>query len=151
MKAAIYKNRYLLLLIAVVLCMFAFPLFAQAPVPIVPTPIPVAPVPTSPNTVLAGQILVIAGMISALLQGVKKLIPAVNGKIAVALNIALSIAGAYAVAPAGSVLTIQFLCSVIGNSLGSMGIYSLVKKSQAETNPGDGTVKLNKMAQVGDK
>jgi hypothetical protein len=117
-KQLLFKYRYLLLLAVVMFV--CFPLFAQTG----PTP---APTPT-PTATLAGQVIVIAGLISTLLKGLQTLIPGLTGKVALAVNIVLAIAGAYAVAQPGQVLTIQFLCSVVGNALGSMGIYDLLKK-----------------------
>jgi hypothetical protein len=116
----------------VVLILIAFPVFAMqgtVPIPVTPTPAPIS--------TLATNIIVIAGIVSTVLQGIKKLLPAINGKLAVALSIIASIAGAYAVAAPGQVMSVQFLVTALGAALSANGIYSLVKKPQAEVNPGD--------------
>lgn len=128
------RHRSSFLLLAALLLFVVPVLFAmQAPVPVTPVP----PNPTPPMGV-GEQVIVIAGVIATALQGLKKLVPQINGKIAVAISIAGALAGAYAVAQPGQVVSVQFLLTTLGAALGSNGIYSLLKKPQMEPNPGDG-------------
>jgi hypothetical protein len=88
------------------------------------------------NTTLgiAEQIIAVAGIVTAVLQGLKKLLPNIQGTVAILFSVVLSIAGAYAVAPADQVLTLAFLFQVILTVLGSNGIYGLLQaKTTAST------------------
>jgi hypothetical protein len=159
MRNALWKYRYLVLLVMFLLVLA--PTFAtqnltattgtgtivhDSMISFVQTPVPVTPVPVTPASGVAQQIIVNAGVIATALQGLKKLVPQINGKIAIAVNLALALTGAYAVAPTGSVLNIQFALTTLGTALGSMGIYSLLKKPQIEQNPGDGSHPANKLS-----
>ena len=116
------------------LTLLAFPVFAmQVNPPVTPTPAPVSTIATN--------IVVIAGIVASVLQGLKKMIPQINGNVAVALSVVASIAGAYAVAAPGQVMNIQFLITALGSALSANGIYSLMKKPQIEVNPGDTPIK----------
>lgn len=101
-------------------------LLALSPVSFAWQATPTAPAPTTPVGV-AGTIVVLAGMVSAVLQGLKQIVPQINGKVALVVSVVASIAAAYAVAPAGSVLTIQFLTTTVGTAFASNGIYNLFK------------------------
>jgi hypothetical protein len=94
----------------------AGPVFAQTAV--VPSPLSAA---------VAGKIIAIAGVVAAVLQGLKKFIPAISGSIAVVLSVVLAGASAYATADPGQVLNVQFFVTTITAALGANGIYSFMK------------------------
>jgi hypothetical protein len=81
--------------------------------------------------VIAGKIVVLAGMVAALLQGFKKLIPAVNGPIAVVVSVVASLAAAYAAAAPGQVVSVDFFTTAIGTALGANGIHSFLSAGKA--------------------
>ncbi|MCI0402668.1 MAG: hypothetical protein L0212_04000 [Acidobacteria bacterium] len=84
------KRTVVLLLLGLILLPLL--LWAQAP------PEPPAPDPAT----LAGKVAIIAGMVFAVLQGLKKLLPAISGTAAVVLNVVLAGVGTLVAAPAGS-------------------------------------------------
>lgn len=116
------RKFFAFLLIVVVVILFA-PYIAMAmqnPPPIAP-----APGPTS-GMALAQKVIVIAGMVSVLLQGAKKIFPQIQGNVAIVISVLASIAAAYAVAQPGDVISVNFLITAIGSALGANGIHSLV-------------------------
>lgn len=127
MKAFLWKYRYLLLLVMIVFVLV--PTFAQVPTP---APIPVTPVPPNQAMDIGEKVIVIAGVVSAALQGLKKFIPQISGNVAIVISIAGALAGAYAVAQPGQVVSVQFLITTLGAALSSNGIYSLLKKPQSQ-------------------
>ncbi len=84
--------------------------------------------PPNAAVTLAGKIIVLAGTVAALLQGVKKLVPAIKGPWAIALSVAAALAGAYAAAPAGQVFNVDFFTTAVGTALGANGIHSFLRQ-----------------------
>lgn len=75
------------------------------------------------------KIIAIAAVVTSVLQGVKKFIPQINGWIAVVLSVILAVAGTYATAAPGQVVSIQFLSTAILSALGANGIYNFAASS----------------------
>ncbi len=76
---------------------------------------------------VAAKIIAIAGVVAAVLQGLKRFIPAITGPIAIVGSVVLAVAGAYAVADPGTVLSIQFFTTTLLAALGANGIHSFAK------------------------
>jgi hypothetical protein len=75
---------------------------------------------------LAGKVIVIAGMVAAIVQGIKKLIN-LSGVGAMVLNGIASVVALIAVTPADQLFTIQTLIALITTILGAAGIHSLLR------------------------
>lgn len=72
---------------------------------------------------LAGKILIIAPVVYAILQGLKKLLPAITGYWAIGLNVAFSIVGFVIMVPVDQLFTINTLLGLIGAIAASAGIH----------------------------
>lgn len=94
-----------------------------------PTPTPTPPVPAT----LPVKIIAIAAVVTSVLQGLKKFIPQINGWVAVLLSVVLAIAGTFATATPGQVVSIQFLSTAILSALGANGIYSFAQITSSKT------------------
>jgi hypothetical protein len=80
--------------------------------------------PITPMVDLLTKIGIVAGVIAAALQGLKKFVPALGGWYAVALNFILSLALSYAASPS---IDPQFFISAIGTALAAAGIHSFLR------------------------
>jgi hypothetical protein len=113
------KNLYRVVLL-LVLCLFmvgtAHAFQTPTPTPPVASTVPI-------------KIIAIAAVVTSVLQGVKKFIPQINGWIAVVLSVILAVAGTYATAAPGQVVSIQFLSTAILSALGANGIYNFAASS----------------------
>jgi len=78
---------------------------------------------------LADRVVVIAGIVFAVLQGIKKLFPALGGWLARVLSILLVVAGAYAVATPDQVLSVSFALNIILSWLGATGLHDALRRS----------------------
>jgi hypothetical protein len=75
-------------------------------------------------TAFAMTVIKIAAFVALVLQGLKSYFPAIlQGVVAKIVSVVLAIALAYAAAPAGNVLTVQFALVTISAALGANGIY----------------------------
>ncbi len=117
------KQRYLLAGVVGIFLMLvlAFAAYGQTA--------PVTPTKTVDPAALIARITAFSAGVAFLLQGLKKFIPNIQGKGALILSILGAIATAYAAAPAGDVLSVQFLITALGTALGANGIHSFVKLS----------------------
>lgn len=70
------------------------------------------------------KIGLIATLVSTVLQGVKKFVPALGGPIAVVLNFILSLALSYAASPS---LDLQFFIQALGGAFAAAGIHSFLR------------------------
>lgn len=84
---------------------------------IVPTPNP-----------LAAKILLIAGVVYGVVSTVKKFVPSITGKYALALNVGTAALGFVLTVPANQLFTIGTLLSLIAASAGAAGIHGTVSK-----------------------
>jgi hypothetical protein len=113
------RTKYLLyVLFAIVLLVLCAPLAHAFQTP-TPTPTPVSGLPV--------KIIAVAGVVAAVLQGLKKFIPGLNGWVAVLASVVLAVAGAYATADPNNVLNIQFFTTTVLGALGANGIYSFAQ------------------------
>jgi hypothetical protein len=126
MRDFLWKYRIQVFLFAVLFLFVIAPAFAMQ------VPVPVTPVPPNQAMDIGEKVIVIAGVVSAALQGLKKFIPQISGNVAIVISIAGALAGAYAVAQPGQVVSVQFLITTLGAALSSNGIYSLLKKPQSQ-------------------
>jgi hypothetical protein len=97
-----------------------------------------APVP--PST-LGATLVAIAGAVTLLVQGIKRILETfgfeVGGLAAVALNVLLSLAGNVAAADPHEVLTLAFMVGLLLTVAGAAGIHDVLKRfnpSQPKTN-----------------
>ena len=84
----------------------------------------VGPTPPPPAVFDVTKIAAVAVVVAAVLQGVKKFVPALGGIPAVLINILLSLATAYATNPT---LDVQFFITALGAALGSAGVHSFLR------------------------
>lgn len=75
------------------------------------------------NAALAGKIIGVSSAIYALLQGVKQVIPALKGWVAVVANVLLAVVGVIVVTPADAFFSLQTLTTVIVTALTAAGIH----------------------------
>lgn len=82
---------------------------------------------TLPESVsTAARIIVLAGMVAAIVQGIKRAFPAIAGVWAVVLNILSSVAATYAAAPEAKVLSIGFLLSALATVVTAGGLHAFL-------------------------
>lgn len=91
---------------------------------------------TPPPLDLTAKVILIAGMVFTVLQGIKKLFPAIGGTGAKVLNAIMAAALAFSTAPAGTaVLSWQFIISVVVPAvlaaIGAMGIHDALRRPSA--------------------
>lgn len=79
--------------------------------------------------VFGERVVVIAGIVFAVLQGIKKLLPAISGWPARVVSIVLVIAGAYAAAAPDQVLSLQFAFEVLLAFLGATGLHDALRRA----------------------
>lgn len=84
----------------------------------------------SPALHLTEKVVVLAGMVFAVLQGLKKLLP-IGGTLAVLFNLAMSLVGTYAVAAPQEVFSLGFVVQAVLTALGAAGIHSAVRPRSA--------------------
>jgi hypothetical protein len=108
---------------------FALPLLAQVAGD---TPATAPP----PIADMAVRVTAIAAMVATIVQGVKKIFPAIGGWVAIVLNILGAIAGTYAAAPAGmEILSIGFLMQTALAAFMAHGAHALVTAGAAKPTP----------------
>jgi len=78
-------------------------------------------------TAIATKIAVIAAIVYPVLQVLKKVIPAISGKWALVLNIALSTVGILVATPTDQILTVTTLLSLITTVAASAGVHGTVQ------------------------
>lgn len=96
-----------------------------------------APVPLD----LAAKIGIVAAVVAAALQGLKKFMPQIGGIAAVLINIVLSVALSYAAHPS---LDMQFFITSLAAAVSAAGIHSFLRpagvmSTAAPTLPGKGS------------
>lgn len=88
-------------------------------------------VPTPAGVDLATRVIVVAGIVATVVQGIKKIFPAIGGPVAIVLNVVAALAGTYAAAPAGAnVLGISFLIQAAGSAFMAHGVHALASASK---------------------
>ena len=120
-------ERYLTaaLLCGLFLLVFSFAAFGQAG-PGAPVQPGTAPISDPVN--FATQVIKLGAFISSIIFALQKFAPTViQGRVAVVLTFIGGIAVAYAGAPAGSVLTLQFLLTTLGAVASANGIHGFAK------------------------
>jgi hypothetical protein len=120
-----HKPYFLFVLLCLACSALAAPAYAQSSTIAAPTTAATTATATMPPMLdLVTKIGIIAGVIAAVLQGVKKFVPALGGWYAVAINLVLSLALSYAAAPSADPL---FFISAIGTALAAAGIHSFLR------------------------
>lgn len=77
---------------------------------------------------LVGKIIVVAALVSATVQAVKKFLPSlVEGRIAVALAVVGAAAAVFATSDPALFFTAEFFTQLVWTILGALGIHGLVK------------------------
>lgn len=85
----------------------------------------IGPTPTPPVPLdLVGKVALIAGIITTILQGVKKFLPSLGGTWAVVINVALALAITYSTNP---MLNIQFAVTAVMAALSAAGVHSFLR------------------------
>lgn len=80
---------------------------------------------------LAQKVIILAGVVSAIVQGVKKMYPKISGPLAVTLSVLASLAITFATAEPGTILSFEFIFTAIGTALSAGGIHGLLRPQHA--------------------
>src|ERR671923_567406 len=80
------------------------------------------------NTALAAKILIIAGIVYSVLEGIKKYLPQITGVYAVAVNFALTGVGFILTVPSDRLFTLPTLLGLLTAVGASAGVHGTVKK-----------------------
>jgi hypothetical protein len=114
-KLAVFLGLFVFLILPTI----AFPLWAQITQP--------ESAATQPAADLAVRVVAIGGMVAAIVQGIKKMFPAIGGIVAIILNVVGALGATYAAAPAGTeILSISFLMQSALSAFMAHGAHALV-------------------------